>query len=289
MLEKEEVPPRVAFFFYQVVVASVLLFGSETWVLPPSAYKALEGFHVEAARHLTGMVPREEKGEWVYPHSADVLAAAHLQPIEHYIQKRRHTIAQTIGGRKILEECRGAERRRGTQPRLYWWDQNFDLPEMRIYSDGKGGGAQEEGREVARARWRLPAPLQVPRGPMPEEATEEDRRRWAAAHMADYVIDPEEEAEIHAANRSLMRREAAKEAAAEARRNRDCLLPQRRPAPPAPAPAPALPPAPGPPTSWARMVMDAEDRRLGTETVVRARARQRAAAAAAANEEARSC
>jgi hypothetical protein len=102
----------VAFFFYQVVVASVLLFGSETWVLPPSAYKALERFHVEAARHLTGMVPREEKGEWVYPHSADVLAAAHLQTIEYYIQKRRHTIAQTIGNRKILEEAGG---RRGAE------------------------------------------------------------------------------------------------------------------------------------------------------------------------------
>ena len=30
LLEKEEVPPRVAGFFYQAVVASVLLFGSET-------------------------------------------------------------------------------------------------------------------------------------------------------------------------------------------------------------------------------------------------------------------
>ena len=107
--------------FYQAVVASVLLCGSEMLVLPPSAYKALEGFHVQAARRLTGMRPREVKGEWVYPHSTDVLAAAHLQLIEHYIQKRRHTIAQTVEGRGIPEECRGAERRQGTLPRLYWW------------------------------------------------------------------------------------------------------------------------------------------------------------------------
>ena len=75
---------------------------------------------MEAARRLTGMRPREVKGEWVYPHSADVLAAAHLQPIEYYIHKRRHTIARTIEGHKILDECREAERRRGTLPRLYW-------------------------------------------------------------------------------------------------------------------------------------------------------------------------
>ena len=216
-MEKEEVPPRVAGFFYQAVVASVLLFGSETWVLPPSAYKALEGFHVEAAHRLTGMMPKEEKGEWIYPHTADVLAAAHLQPIQYYIQKRRHTIAQTIEGRLILEECRGTERRRGTQPRLYWWGQKFDLPERRIYSDGDGGGIR------AAARARAPQVPQVPRGPMPAEATEADRRQWAAAHVQDYQFtapagggtavamapEPEEEAEMQAAHQRIRRAEAA--------------------------------------------------------------------------------
>ena len=61
LLEKEEVPPRVTGMFYQAAVASVLLYGSETWVLPPSAYKALEGFHVEAVRHITSMQPRKVK------------------------------------------------------------------------------------------------------------------------------------------------------------------------------------------------------------------------------------
>jgi hypothetical protein len=150
---------------------------------------------------------------------------------------------------------------------------------MRTYDDG-----EERGGEAG-------APPQVPRGPMPEEATEEERRRWAAAHVSNYVIDPErEEAELHAGHRSLLRREAAQKARAAAilaaARNAAFppLPPRRRP-----ASVPAPPPAPGPPTSWVRMVLDAEDRRLGTETVVRARARQRAAAAAAANEEARSC
>ena len=63
VLERESVPPRVAGMFYQVVVASVLLYGSESWVVSPSALRELDGFHVEAARRLTGMRPRKEKVE----------------------------------------------------------------------------------------------------------------------------------------------------------------------------------------------------------------------------------
>ena len=51
-----------------------------------------EGFHLEAALRLTVMCLRKVQGKWAYPHSADVLAAAHLQPIVYYIQKRRHAV-----------------------------------------------------------------------------------------------------------------------------------------------------------------------------------------------------
>lgn len=36
MLEKDIVLASVAGMFYQAVVASILLYGSESWVLPPS-------------------------------------------------------------------------------------------------------------------------------------------------------------------------------------------------------------------------------------------------------------
>ena len=104
VLEREPVPPRVARMFYQAVIASVLLYGSESWVVSPSTLRELEGFHMEAVRRLTGMRPRKVKGVWVYPHSADVLAAAHLQPIAYYIQKRRHTVYNTIRGLGVLKE-----------------------------------------------------------------------------------------------------------------------------------------------------------------------------------------
>ena len=96
VLEKEEMPPGVAGMFYQAVVASMLLYGSESWVVSPAVMRKLEGFHVEATWRLTGMRPQKVKGKWVYPHFTDVLAAAHLQPIEYYTQKRRHTVHNTL-------------------------------------------------------------------------------------------------------------------------------------------------------------------------------------------------
>ena len=89
----------------------------------------LEGFHVEAARKLTGMRPRKVKVEWIYPHSANVLAAAHLQPIEYYLRKQRHTVYNNIRGRDVLKECKGAKRCRGTPPRLFWAEQDMTVPE----------------------------------------------------------------------------------------------------------------------------------------------------------------
>ena len=56
-----------------------------------------------------------------------MLRAAGLQPLAYYIQKRRATVAATIAARPILEECRGAERLRGTPVRATWWEQVLTL------------------------------------------------------------------------------------------------------------------------------------------------------------------
>ena len=78
---------------------------------------------------------------WVYPHSTDVLAAAHLQSIEYYLRKRRHNVYNTIRGRDVLKECEGAERRRGTPPRLFWAEQDMTVPEQLDYGAEGGGSA----------------------------------------------------------------------------------------------------------------------------------------------------
>ena len=111
--------------FYQAVVAAVLLYGSESWVPSTFDLRALKGFHVEAARRLTGMRPTKRGETWVYPKSAEVLRAARLRTIGDYIDRRRQTVLQAIADRPILEECRGAERRRGSPTRLYWWGRNL--------------------------------------------------------------------------------------------------------------------------------------------------------------------
>ena len=113
--------------FYQAVVAAVLLYSSETWVTPPHELRALEGFHVEAARHITGMRPTKRGERWVYPKSVSILRAARVSTIGKYIADRRRNLLRTIADRPILEECRGAERRRGSPPRLYWWEQEVEL------------------------------------------------------------------------------------------------------------------------------------------------------------------
>merc|ERR1712153_211230 len=120
---------------------------------PPSALKVLEGFHMEAARRMTGMRPqRRTVGPWVYPKSADVLAAARLRPVATYIRRRRHQIPKTIEGRTLLDECRGAERRSGSSSRQMWWQQEMDLEEDDEGAGGRGGFPRrfydEAGHEV---------------------------------------------------------------------------------------------------------------------------------------------
>jgi hypothetical protein len=132
VLRAENASPRVCGMFYKATVQAVLLFGSETWNLSPSTMKCLEGFHLKAARRLTGMMPtRGDRGTWHYPSSEDVLAAAGLHTIKHYIDVRRQTIAAFIVNRPIFDLCQRGARKRGSSPRQFWWEQTFDLEEAR--------------------------------------------------------------------------------------------------------------------------------------------------------------
>ena len=53
-------------------------------------------------------------GGEVYPHTANVLAAAGLPPIRHHIDKRRITVYKNIQSQPILLGCTGAEQQEGT-------------------------------------------------------------------------------------------------------------------------------------------------------------------------------
>ena len=107
--------------------------------MSPSVMQELEGFHVNDARQLTSMRPWKVKGGWVYQHSDDDLATTHLQPIKYYIQKRRHTVHNTIQDPNVLKECRGAETRRSIPPCLFWVRQDMEEPVRREYREEGGG------------------------------------------------------------------------------------------------------------------------------------------------------
>ena len=134
VLRRENVGPRTSGKFFQAVVQAVLLYGSESWNLNGVLLKELSGFQIRAAwRMNVRHRPREgPDGEWEYPSREDALSECGLRPIEDYIRARRDTIARYVAERPVYEACLGGERRRGTSPRQYWWEQPMDLPDEAI-------------------------------------------------------------------------------------------------------------------------------------------------------------
>ena len=65
-------------------------------------------------------VKRGWEQQWIYLHTADVLAAEGLHPLPYYIDKRQVTIYKPAQSRPILLECLRAERWEGTPCCLNW-------------------------------------------------------------------------------------------------------------------------------------------------------------------------
>ena len=129
VLRGENAAPCVAAMFYKAVVQSVLLYGSETWNLTETVLARLEGFHIRAAYRMARVhKPRKGLfGDWIYPSTKDVLEECGLYSVKDYINKCRATIAMYVVNRPILQECKERERRRGSMPRQWWWEQELGL------------------------------------------------------------------------------------------------------------------------------------------------------------------
>ena len=134
VLNRENASSRVCARFYIATVQAVLLFGSETWNITPTAMKRLEGFHIRAAYRMAveNRPRREPDGSWTYPSSEDVLKEVGLRNIDHYVEVRRQTIAKFVVNRPVFDFCVNAERLRGSSPRQFWWEQSMDLEEARV-------------------------------------------------------------------------------------------------------------------------------------------------------------
>ncbi len=144
MLKAENATPRVCGVFYKATVMAVLLFGSETWNLAPSSLKRLEGFHHRAAWRMVGTGPwLNPDGSWTYPNTEAVMKEVGLRSISHYVEVRRQHIFNFIVNRPILDLCRESVRKRGSSPRLFWWDQPLTL------ADNLPAGVDDDGADGA--------------------------------------------------------------------------------------------------------------------------------------------
>ncbi len=102
VLGDENATARTCGMFYKATVQAVLLYGSETWNLSPMSVKRLEGFHIRATWQMSGLRPEKKPNEsWLYPRSKDVLDAAGLHMIAHYMDVHRQTVANFIVNRPI--------------------------------------------------------------------------------------------------------------------------------------------------------------------------------------------
>jgi hypothetical protein len=89
VLRADNSSPRMSGMFYKATVQAVLLYGSETWSLPLSSVKRLEGFHIQAAWQMSGLrLEKKPDDSWSYPCLVDVLEKAGLETITHYMGMR---------------------------------------------------------------------------------------------------------------------------------------------------------------------------------------------------------
>ena len=113
--------------FYKAIVQTVLLYGSESWVVAPQMLEVLKGFHHRVARKIPGkMARRQADGSWVYPPIVDALEGVGLFPMDEYIRRRQNRMVQYLATRHILPLIQAAPESRS---RLRWWCQRTVISE----------------------------------------------------------------------------------------------------------------------------------------------------------------
>ena len=76
-------------FFYREVVQTVLLFGSNYWVLPEAMIRAMEGYHLGILRQINvKLTKRQAKRTWETPEAEEFRRAAGTKSVAEYIGKR---------------------------------------------------------------------------------------------------------------------------------------------------------------------------------------------------------
>jgi len=127
ILSKKSARPKAMATFYKAIVQSVLLYGSESWVLSKCMWRKLRSFHRRCARYITGRHIRENAdGTWTCPGSASTLEEAGLWTIEEYIERRKATVMVYAGERSIYRRCKSSTPLASSVNQLVWWDTSTD-------------------------------------------------------------------------------------------------------------------------------------------------------------------
>jgi hypothetical protein len=144
ILSRDGASPKVMGQIFLAVVQSVLLFGSETWVLTDQMMDALRSFYLRSVRYITRMfIHKGANEQWVCPRTTDVLATAELEPIETYIARRKATVWQYAATTPIFQRCKACPR--GRVHRKTWWRDDVpdgvDVNSINTIANVLGGGA----------------------------------------------------------------------------------------------------------------------------------------------------
>jgi hypothetical protein len=125
ILMRENASPRISSLFYKATIQTVLLYGSETWVITNEILQLLTSFHHGTARRLTGRYPHPnpDMDEWSHPSIHEMLQIAGLFPMDEYIRRRRRYLEQHAQHLPILHECQNSLQTENTTRRTFWWNQ----------------------------------------------------------------------------------------------------------------------------------------------------------------------
>ena len=125
ILGQQGADPVICGHLYIAVVQSLLLYGSETWVVTPQMLTLLDGFHHRCTRRIAGMAPKFDvrTNSWSKPPIEEAFALTKLKPLAEYIQKRQNHIAEYVALRPIYSLCTQSVRRSGSTNRTLWWTQ----------------------------------------------------------------------------------------------------------------------------------------------------------------------
>ena len=88
---------RARGILYKSVLQSVLLYGSESWVVTGDMLKVIECFHHQVARRMTGATAQHMAGgEWEWPLVAETMETSGLWKIKGYIKRRKDTVVAQV-------------------------------------------------------------------------------------------------------------------------------------------------------------------------------------------------